>query len=76
MPDGTVIDGEIVALDENDGRPNFNLLQNFRSAGANIVYFAFDIMVHGGKDLMRQPLLERRSVLTSVIRPEGQIGIS
>jgi ATP-dependent DNA ligase len=31
IPDGTVIDGELVALGP-DGVPNFNMLQNFRSA--------------------------------------------
>jgi ATP-dependent DNA ligase len=38
LPDGTVVDGEIVALDD-DGRPVFNLLQNFTSESARIRYF-------------------------------------
>ena len=37
LPDDTVIDGEVVAVDE-EGRPNFNLLQNFRSDESRIVY--------------------------------------
>src|SRR5215470_13664236 len=41
MPDETVIDGEVVALD-SAGRPSFNALQNVGSANLSIVYYAFD----------------------------------
>jgi DNA ligase D-like protein (predicted ligase) len=75
LPDQTVIDGELVALDE-EGRPNFNLLQNFRSEESRIVYYAFDIPIHNGHDLMRQPLSQRREVLRSIIRAEGHVGVS
>ncbi len=75
LPDETVIDGEVVAIDEN-GRPNFNLLQNFRSAGTNIRYFAFDILMHKGKELIRLPLSQRRQVLASVIEPDAYVEIS
>jgi ATP-dependent DNA ligase len=42
LPDGTVVDGEIVALDD-DGRPVFNLPQNFTSEAGRIRYFVFDL---------------------------------
>src|SRR5258708_2391450 len=40
MPQGTVLDGEIVAIDD-DGRPNFNSLQNFRTGASHIQYYVF-----------------------------------
>ena len=75
LPDDTVIDGEVVAVDE-EGRPNFNLLQNFRSDESRIVYYAFDSPIHDGNDLMRRPLSERREVLRSVVQAEGHVGIA
>jgi ATP-dependent DNA ligase len=32
LPEGTVVDGEVVALDDS-GRPNFNMLAQFRRGG-------------------------------------------
>jgi hypothetical protein len=55
LPDATVIDGELVALSP-DGRPDLNLLQNFRSAESRIVYYAFDILIHKQRDLTDLPL--------------------
>jgi bifunctional non-homologous end joining protein LigD len=55
MPDETVLDGEVVALDES-GRPSFNILQNYGSSGAPIVYVVFDIPILKGRDLMAEPL--------------------
>ena len=55
LPDETVIDGELVALDE-DGRPSFNALQNYGSSSAPVVYYVFDVMVLAGRDVTREPL--------------------
>jgi bifunctional non-homologous end joining protein LigD len=55
MPDETVIDGEIVALDES-GRPSFKLLQNHSSKAAALIFYVFDVMILAGKDVMAEPL--------------------
>ena len=50
MPEETVIDGEICALDDS-GRP----LQNYSTGSATLVYYAFDVMILAGKDVMSEP---------------------
>jgi bifunctional non-homologous end joining protein LigD len=62
MPDETVIDGEVVALDE-DGRPSFNLLQNYGSADAPLIYYVFDVLVVNGRNVTSEPLALRRELL-------------
>src|SRR5205823_116885 len=68
LPDETVIDGEIVALDET-GRPSFNALQNLGSSKATLVYYVFDVPVVAGKDVMREPLSVRREILQAQVLP-------
>jgi ATP-dependent DNA ligase len=75
LPDNTVIDGEVVALGA-DGKPDFNLLQNFRSAESRIHYYAFDILIHEGRRLTELPLSERRAILSSVIEPGEHVALS
>ena len=60
MPDETAIDGEVVALEA--GRPSFNALQNYAPSGA-LFYYAFDVMIAAGKDVMAQTLEARREIL-------------
>jgi bifunctional non-homologous end joining protein LigD len=68
LPDETVIDGEIVALDEK-GRPSFNTLQNSVGSPAKIVYYVFDVMVLGGRDVSRETLTTRRELLERKVLP-------
>jgi bifunctional non-homologous end joining protein LigD len=69
MPDDTVIDGEVVALD-GDGRPSSNMLQNYAS-GADLHYFIFfDVLILQGRDVMGDPLTKRRELLEKHVFPE------
>jgi DNA ligase D-like protein (predicted ligase) len=69
LPHDTVIDGEVVAFDE-EGRPSFNALQNYGSAPAAVVYYVFDLMLLAGKDLKSEPLRIRRALLEQEVLPK------
>ena len=69
LPENTVIDGEVIAFDE-DGRPSFSVLQNYGSAAAPTVYYVFDLMMLAGRDLMREPLEKRRELLEKTVLPK------
>jgi bifunctional non-homologous end joining protein LigD len=61
-----VFDGEIVALDQ-DNRPSFQLLQNYRE-GPPVACYLFDVISLGGQDLRRRPLSERRGRLGRLLQ--------
>jgi ATP-dependent DNA ligase len=69
MPDETVLDGEVVALDA-EGRPSFNTLQNYGSAGAPLHFFIFDLLVLKGKEVMGEPLTKRRALIEKHVLPK------
>jgi bifunctional non-homologous end joining protein LigD len=61
-----VIDGELVALDE-DGVSHFQLLQNALRHEAKLQYRAFDLMFLNGEDLRDLTLLERKKRLKEIL---------
>jgi DNA ligase D-like protein (predicted ligase) len=66
LPVETVIDGEVVALDDA-GRPSFNMLQNFGSSTVPIFYYAFDLLILRGRDLRFKALDNRRELLKTKV---------
>jgi bifunctional non-homologous end joining protein LigD len=68
LPAGCLIDGEAVALDEK-GKPSFQLLQSTlkERQGANLVFYAFDLLVDRGEDIKRLPNIVRKDRLASLL---------
>ena len=66
-----IIDGEVIALDEN-GRPSFQALQHRTSHPKHrVVFYAFDLLHLNGEDLTSRSLLARRAPLAGVIEGSG-----
>lgn len=70
-----VIDGELVALDEN-GVSHFQLMQNALRHKAKLQYCAFDLMFHEGEDLRSLSLLERKKRLKEILPRNKLIALS
>ncbi len=60
------IDGEVCALNAQ-GRSSFQLLQNSAETSHPIVYYVFDLLFEGTKDLRSLPLTERKAKLEAIL---------
>jgi ATP-dependent DNA ligase len=60
LPADTLIDGEVIVLDDN-GRCRFNALQHSQARG-HIQLYAFDLLMHRGRNVIRLPIEERRKL--------------
>jgi bifunctional non-homologous end joining protein LigD len=71
----TILDGEVVAVDEN-GIPRFQLLQRFqKQPAAPTLYYIFDILWSEGEDITAKPTMDRRRVLERTIKPTASIQV-
>lgn len=77
-----VIDGEVVALDE-EGRSSFQLLQmhEMEPKKSPLYYYLFDLLQLDGKDLTKLPVTRRKELLAALvsnmqdpIRYSGSVG--
>lgn len=74
VPDGTVLDGEIVVTDSH-GKPNFEyVMERFKSKKSlhKITFCVFDIVYSSNKKL-NCTLLERKEILEKIIPDDGLI---
>jgi bifunctional non-homologous end joining protein LigD len=62
LEEGTILDGEIVALDAQ-GRPAFQALQNSGRTPHPVYYYVFDMLYDRGSSLLDLPLRDRRKRL-------------
>jgi len=70
-----ILDGEIVALDE-EGRPSFQLLQNRGREEHPMQYVVFDIVYLDGQRLFKVPLEDRKRLLRNVVRDSALLKYS
>jgi DNA ligase-1 len=69
IPDGTILDGEIIVTD-NEGKPDFEACMNrfmSNSSTHEISFSVFDIIYYQNEKVTHLPLLKRKELLSKVI---------
>lgn len=75
---GTVLDGEVVATDE-EGRPDYGLLRRRLEGGPRLrdrvplALLAFDALYSEGRPILRQQLVRRKTHLKRAVTPGGLV---
>jgi bifunctional non-homologous end joining protein LigD len=73
LPDDTIVDGEIVAVDKH-GKPHFNWLQNWQShSEGELHYYIFDLLWLKGKDIRGLALQQRKELLKMLLPSIGPL---
>lgn len=80
LPDGTVLDGELLAWKNGAPLPFAEMQKRIgrKSVGKKlladvpVVFMAYDLMEHSGKDIRRRTLSERRALLEEAVRTAAQ----
>jgi DNA ligase-1 len=84
LPQGTVLDGEVLAFADDAPRPFADLQQRIGrqrkvsevAADVPAVFLAYDVLEAGGEDIRAMPLTARRARLVDVIANTGSLRIS
>ena len=84
LPDGTVLDGEVLAFRDDRPLPFSALQQRIgrqkqvaqMSRAVPVVFMAYDILEHEGRDVRQRPLHERRALLESLLPASGVLRVS
>jgi DNA ligase 1 len=84
LPDGTVLDGEVLAFRDERPLPFSALQQRIgrqkqvaqMSRAVPVVFMTYDLLELAGEDIRARPLAERRALLESVMPDAGVLRVS
>lgn len=78
IPNGTILDGEVIVTDEQ-GKPDFeDVMQRFKSKRSlhAIEYCTYDIIYLNGEKVANLPLLERKVLLEDTVPNHSHVSVS